>query len=206
MPIHLLTGIPGSGKSLMAVKMIHSNLKHKEFVITNFPVNVKDKFKSRLIYYSSGDDWWNYPSDLIEKIRDIRKDTNKRITVYIDECQMLFDSRDWNRPGRRQWNEFFSIHRHLRNVDVILICQNDKLLDKKVRAFLEECYTCRKISNLGGFGLVLGALTLYKLHQCEIRYYSMRKMHLGQKWYLCRKKWREMYNTYEEFGGTGDVK
>ena len=198
MSVILLDGIPGAGKSLMATKMIINGLKRHEYVIVNFPVNVKEKDREHC-YYQNYDSWWNYPYGLIERIKQIRECSNRKITVYIDEAQVLFRSRDWCRPGRKEWLEFLQFHRHYYNLDVVLIAQSDRMLDKFVRGVLEEEHHCDRVDCLGVSGMLLSMFTLFRLHRCLKTYYSARNVRIGTTFYICSRKLRSFYNTYENF-------
>ena len=56
--------------------------------------------------------------------------------VIIDECQIIFNCRDFGRKDRGAWVTLFSQHRKL-GFNFILITQNDRMLDKQIRALVE---------------------------------------------------------------------
>ena len=138
-------GTPGSGKSLHAAKDIVEALQLGRLVITNFPVNTKGlriHKKSRLVTLDNQS--IKYSPNLIEcACRNYFEIYGKRkVLIILDECQLLFDSRKWNAPGRDDWNYFFSQHRKICGIEskIILITQNEKAIDKRIVPQAEYFY------------------------------------------------------------------
>ena len=135
--IYLYTGTPGSGKSLDAARMIRNQLALKHPVICNFPIN-KDCVKNPdLFEYRDNDELT--PEYLMRYAKKYFKGSRVKegaINLVIDECQMLFNARDWSKPNRTEWNKFFQVHRHF-GYDILLITQFDSMIDKQVRALVE---------------------------------------------------------------------
>ena len=157
MAIYLYSGTPGSGKSLHAAKTIIEWFHKGKPVITNFELDTS-KY-SKAIHRSIDDDELT-PDFLIQYSREYfqgRKLTKKdedTILLVIDECQLIFNSRDYQKKDRKSWIKLFSTHRHL-GYHVILIAQMDKMLDKQIRGLIEYEYIHRKLSNFGKAGKLL---------------------------------------------------
>ena len=66
--------------------------------------------------------------------------------VVIDECQIIFNCRDFGRKDRNAWVTFFAQHRKL-GFNVILITQSDRMLDRQIRSLVEEEVKHRKLNN-----------------------------------------------------------
>lgn len=77
--------------------------------------------------------------------------------ICIDECQDIFNTRTWNRADRLDWCSFFRMHRHL-GYDCILASQDDKVVDKQIRAVLQSRVTHRNVKNLKVIGFFLWLL------------------------------------------------
>lgn len=46
----------------------------------------------------------------------------KQTLIILDECQIIFNPRSWNRKDRLKWIEFFTVHRHY-GFEIILVTQ-----------------------------------------------------------------------------------
>ena len=111
--IYLYSGTPGSGKSLHMARDIYHRLRQGGTVIANFDINVNKipKCKGQFIYL---DNEYLTPQNLIKFsavfFRD-HKFKEGKLRVYLDECSILFNARDWNMNGRKEWLSFMSQHR-----------------------------------------------------------------------------------------------
>lgn len=151
--IDLFTGTPGSGKTSHAAKVITEYSQYGRLVVGNI------ELASRPLLARSG---WSYkyvPTLELDPLRLLRSGPcreNSRLLV-IDEAQLIFNSRDWNAEGRRNWIEFFTQHRKL-GWRVLLITQDKKMLDKQIIALAENNYIHRKMSS---FGFVSRIISLF---------------------------------------------
>lgn len=113
----------------------------------------------------------------------------------LDEAQVLFDSRQWADRGRMPWNIFFSMHRHYK-CHFILITQSINNLDRRIRSNVEYQYQhvnvkhATRVTHLL-FGLLPDFLFLAN------RFYGGGKERIGSEWILRRKKYTNLYNTYD---------
>lgn len=123
----LVTGVPGSGKSLYSVDLIEKYIEANQILI-------KDGHEPREIYSDidgltiegvkqSPDDWRDAPDGSI---------------VVYDECQQKFGPDGQGRSGRADIQEF-ETHRH-RGFDIILITQHPKLLHAHIRRLVGKHY------------------------------------------------------------------
>lgn len=139
------TGKPGSGKTLDVMFDIDSYLKHKRYVMSNFPVNASDFVK----VVSSNDVTPKVIMEFFEGLRVTGKESE--FLLVLDEAQTIFNSRTWVQNSKAGWIDFFTQHRKL-GFEIILICQNVDMLDKQIRACIEYEVIHRRYSRFGVFG------------------------------------------------------
>lgn len=94
--------------------------------------------------------------------------------LILDECHNFFNPREWNRKDRLQWIKFFTISRHY-GYDVLLITQNDKSIDKQIRAIMEINVLHRRVSKYKKLGKFLSAPLGGNLFICIESMYGMSK-------------------------------
>ena len=119
--------------------------------------------------------------------------------MVIDECQRIFNARDWGQKGRADWLSFFTLHRHL-GYDIILIAQFDRMLDRQIRALIEYEYIHRKCSNFGWKGKLLSCLAFGNLFVTVKVWYPMKEK-IGSEWYRAKKMYYGLYDTFAMFDG-----
>jgi zona occludens toxin (predicted ATPase) len=198
--IELYTGTPGSGKSLHLSKLIYMRLRQKRPVVGNFPISYKGKNE---YYYIEVDNVvLADPNDLIDFALGYwkAKECNPiegHITLIIDEAQILFNSRTWNDSKRKEWIKFFTQHRKL-GFNVVLVAQFDMMLDKQLRSLIEYQTIHRKVSNFGIFGFFFAFIFANKLHVAVKIWYPIKKK-TDSSFFLARKKWYSLYDTYAIF-------
>lgn len=202
--IYLYSGTPGSGKSLHVAQDISLALGalHPRPVICNFDINlrvIKRRGWEKLpfVYLDNSEITPEYLIHFAENYwngRPVREDT---ILLVLDECQILFNSRNWQQSGRDKWLSFYTQHRKY-GYQIILIAQFDRMIDRQIRSLIE--YECihRKLSNFGFWGKVLSAFAMGKLFISVQMWYPLKER-VGEKWYLCRKKWYRLYDSYGKF-------
>lgn len=158
MSISLLSGTPGSGKSLHAVSDGLEWLKLGRNLITNFPLDWHKRLKKIKGDYQF---WKNSditPVHLIDYAKEHHKKSVKAQTLLIiDEASMMFNARDFGRKDRMEWINFLANHRHF-NFEIILIAQNDKMLDKQIRGLIEYDIKHRAFANYNFITLLISKL------------------------------------------------
>ena len=195
----LYSGTPGSGKSLHMAERIFTYLWMGKPVIGNFFFNdalIKHK-KTNYVYCPN---WELTPKFLMDFATRYQKESSKRvkegtIKVFIDEAQLLFNSRDYGVKGRKEWLQFFTLHRHY-GIDIILACQFDRMLDRQIRCLIEYEYIHRKISNFGWKGKILNFLMGGKMFACSKLWYPMKE-HIGGEFFRFKKKYSKCYDTFD---------
>lgn len=221
--IYFLTGKPGNGKSLHMAEIIYNNLRSGKNVIANFEINEPMVYKGKRaakmgrFVYESNSYWINsayknntsrysyldglYSFALQYHERNSRGQIKEHQTLLVlDECQELFNTRTWNRKDRLEWASFFRQHRKY-GFDVYLISQDDKVIDKQIRAILEYELEHRCVNNYKLFGKILGFLCGGKLFVCIQRWYSQtgKAAHISSDFFIGRRKYYRMYDSYKTF-------
>ena len=197
MAIIVYTGTPGSGKSYHAAKDIVRRLKKGGGLITNFPVNEDyvEKKKTHVEYWDNSE----YSAERFVRYALEHHKIGKegQTLVVIDECQILFNCRDFGRKDRNEWVNLFAQHRKL-GFNFILITQSDRFLDKQIRSLIEQEVRHRKLNNYG-FGGLLISLT-FKTWFIAISYwYGGNKLIIGKEIFAYSKKYENIYDSYKLF-------
>ncbi len=131
----LITGLPGSGKSLMMSTFVYPYLIAGYQVYSNLWLNWKrsdgvgewDTKKNNLHYYQE-----------IEDIIDVRN-----CIVICDEIAEPLDPRNWENEGSGV-RRFFQQHRH-HHIDIYGTTQNITLVAKSARIVIDEWTDCFRI-------------------------------------------------------------
>lgn len=200
--IELYSGTPGSGKSLHVAKIIREHLRmYNCVIIGNFYVN-QNTVKKRKGTYIYVDNSRLEPERLIKfairyarhKGRRLKED---ELYLFIDEAQLLFNSRDWQLIKTSGWVSFYSQHRKL-GFYIGLIAQFDRMLDRQIRSLVENEIKHRKVSRAGLFGKLLGFLTGDNLFIYIKIWYPM-KQKVYSEFFLGTKKVYDLYDSYGLF-------
>lgn len=195
--IILYSGTPGSGKSLDVARQIMLKGKLGQNFIGNMIIKKKylKDMKGKYLYVDTDS---LDPDELMEYARKYHKHGVEHQTILvIDECQQIFNSRDWQRPIMKKWNSFFQVHRHY-GFDVYLITQYDRLIDRQLRALIEYDRIHRKISNIGFKGKLLSFFAGGGLFIVAEQYYPM-KLATGSYFFKYKKKYADFYDSYSSF-------
>ena len=201
--IYLYSGTPGSGKSLHQAKEIYHWLKRGRCCIANFDIDVtKIKHCRGNFIYLDNDHLT--AETLIKFSRVYFKDhkfAEGRLRVYIDECQLLFNAREWNKPGRKEWLSFFTQHRKY-GYDIFLIAQFDRMIDRQVRSLIEYEVIHRKASNFGVIGAWIGLFTDFFV---AVKVWYPMKEKVDAQFYTAKKKYYTLYDTYNTFDSAKEI-
>lgn len=210
--IYLYSGTPGSGKSLDVAADIMRKLRRGQNVICNFPINldlVRNKTSKRLFpkvfknaEYKIGNFIYKDNSELNPQfLVDYAKENHKKgkegqTLIVIDECATLFNPREYQLKDRPLWIKFFQLHRHL-GYNVILIAQNDRLIDRQIRSFIEYDCKHRKANNYGNIGFIFTILHI-KLF-CAVDYWYGVRERCGIRFFTYRSLYSKLYDSYSAF-------
>lgn len=122
---------------------------------------------------------------------------NQTILV-LDECQELFNTRSWSRKDRLEWCRFFRIHRHY-GFNCYLISQDDKVIDKQIRAILQKELEHRCMNNYKLLGKFMGLLCGGKLFIVIERDYTLsgkKASKMSSYYFRGKRKFYEFYDSY----------
>lgn len=195
--ISLYSGTPGSGKSLHVAEKIYYRLLSRNDVIATFNINldvISKKGKRKIGKFVCQD----YSNLTVKWLIDYAKNNHKigkesQTLVVIDECQIIFNPREFNRTDRLQWITFFTQHRKL-GYDFILITQFDRLIDRQIRSLIEYEYKHLKANNNG----FLGAILPFSMFSVRKYWYCVREL-ISSEVFLYKRKYGELYDSYQFF-------
>lgn len=169
-------------------------------VIANFPVDA-DIIPTRhepKFYYVPND---KLRPDLLAQASQIYFKNHKfregGIKLYIDECQLLFNAREWNTNGRKEWLSFFTQHRKL-GYDIYLVAQFDRMVDRQIRSLIEYEIVHRKVKNFGTWGMIFNLIAAGNLFVAVKVWYPMKEK-ISSEYFKGHKKYFDIYNTYSTF-------
>lgn len=109
-------------------------------------------YRSRFAQVQSLDDVWRASDELIPcALSPISGQREGRGRLYLDECQLVFNSRQWS--DNSGWIHFFSQSRKLK-WDVILVAHSVAMIDKQIRPFIEFETRFRDLRKVKFLGLV----------------------------------------------------
>lgn len=201
--ISLYSGTPGSGKSLNAAAKVRASLKWYRPVIGTFHINKDCLYKNSKYEYTYVNIYQLTPDFLVEyakKNRPNKKNPEGSFLLVIDEAQRIFNSRDWNGKDRSKWITFFAEHRHL-GYDIILISQNDRMLDKQIRALIEYNVIHRKLS---AFGIIGKIFSLFSGQFVVVETWYPLKEKISATFFRGEKNLYNFYDSFEDFSSDED--
>jgi len=197
MSIIFYSGTPGSGKSLHVARNIYNRLVYAKMpVICSFPVDLNYISKNgkrkigEFIYlpYEKITPQYFYDYALEHNV----KGKESQVLVIIDECQLLFNPREFNRSDRLEWIKFFTQHRHL-GYDFILVSQFDLLVDKQIRCLFEFDIKHRKLNNYG-----IGRFLPFPWFVAATYWYCVRKK-VSAEFFCYHKRYSRIYNSFDMY-------
>ncbi len=194
--IYFYSGTPGSGKSLHVARDIYNRLnynKRNPWVIANFMINEKMiKNKNAVFTYKDN-------SELTVKfllqyaLKNHKIGRENQTLIVVDECSVIWNSRAWmTDKDRMEWLKFFVQHRKL-GYNFILISQNDRQIDRQIRALIEYEVTHRKVNNFK-----IGKLLPWSTFIAITRWYGVKEK-LNTEFFIYSRKWGRFYDSYGTF-------
>lgn len=197
--ITLYSGTPGSGKSLHAVSLALKVLAWDRIVIANFALKftesqVRKGFDKRFFYLPNEEITID---NLILFAIDhgmIEKKKESQCLVIIDEAGGRFNCRDFKNSNRSEWIDFFSQHRKC-GYDFLLVAQNDRMIDRQIRGYIETEKKHRKCNNFGPFFILPFPLFV------AVEYWYTAKTRVGSEFFVFRKSIAERYDSMKMFSG-----
>lgn len=202
--IELYSGTPGSGKSLHVAEQIRRWLhRWKAPVIANFSFRASscnEKGWGSFLEVSNSQltsNFLEYFSETYKNLRGWKSVPEEHILLVIDEAQLLFNAREWNKGDRAGWISFFTQHRKL-GYRVILIAQFDRMLDRQIRCVIEYEHIHRKVKNIGAWGKVFNMIAGGQLH-IDVKIYKPLNEKVSSDWYKGDKALYSLYDSYTRF-------
>lgn len=152
MSVICISGVPGSGKTLLATHLMMKKYKkdnsllkkifHKcrgNLVMTNYPVKLHKYIYSLSFNRNYFNDFLHWP---------------KHISIVLDEFQAVYcDSLDYLKFPRRAANNF-QFHRHFGIDDIYLISQSPSRIPKTPRELCCEFWKIKKFHKFFGIGII----------------------------------------------------
>lgn len=195
--ISLYSGTPGSGKSLHCARTIINWSRLGYPVIGNFTVDLSKYKRANYTYCPNDKLTPQYLIDYSKKRFGSKTPKEGSILLVIDECQLIFNAREWQCSGRAQWLSFFTQHRKL-GYDIILIAQFDRMVDRQIRSLIEYEFIHRKMSNFGWQGKALSLFFGGKTFIAVKMWYPLHER-LGSELFHARKSLYSIYDSYATF-------
>ena len=204
--IFLYSGTPGSGKSLDMARAILYDLKQDKPVICNFEIFLtgkKEKLLKNFHYVENTELNPKFLYDFSRSYFSNHRFGEDKIVLYIDECQLLFNARQWNVAGRDEWLKFFTNHRHY-GFCIVLACQFDRMIDRQIRCLIETEVLHRKCNNMGWMGAFFRIVFLSPTLFVKVHYYYPTKLKLRSEFFRYKKRYASIYNSYSTVFAEGD--
>jgi zona occludens toxin (predicted ATPase) len=208
--IWLYTGTPGSGKSLHVAKDIYTKLLKEDWVFANFEINLdyfipkkrrnpKNTMKGVFIErdnFKLNSKWFmDFAQSYFKRDKKGRIKEGQALLV-IDECQLMFNSRDWNNTGRYEWISFFTQHRKF-GYNILLVTQYDRLIDRQMRSLVEYEVKHRKLSNFKMFGKIVAFVMGGNAFMSITYWYGVKEKISAEL--FSGKKYYNFYDSYRIF-------
>lgn len=189
--ITIFQGTLGSGKSASMVVDMVEHLQAGGVVAANFNLvpdwaeklaggslrarlgltnakKVAASYRKRFRVVTTIDDVWDASDNLIpQALSPVSDQREGRGRLYLDECQLIFNSRQWGDNSR--WIHFFSQSRKLK-WDIILVAHSINMIDKQIRPFLEFETRFRDMRKVKFLGLIPMAPASFPLFLAITRY------------------------------------
>ena len=197
--ITLYSGTPGSGKSYHGVALALRVLEWGRFVIANFPLRFTEKqikkgYDKRFFYRTNEEITINNLIYFAIENGMLDKAKESQALVVIDEAGGRFNCRDFAKKDRAEWIDFFSQHRKL-GYDFVLVAQNDRMLDRQIRGYIETEIRHRKVNNFGPFFFIPWPIFV------GVEWWYTARIRVGSDWMIFRKSIADQYDSMKMFTG-----
>lgn len=209
MPVYLVTGKLGSGKSLATVGRARDYLNQGRMVATNLDLNLekminpwsKNSRALRLPDKPTLEDLENLPTPY-----EGDYDESKTGAIILDECGTWFNTREYRDKSRQPLiNKLL----HIRKAgwDVFFIIQHIEMIDKQVREGLgEHVVYCQRADRLG-IPVLTPLMKLFglnirppKIHLAIVKYGTSTMAPVVDRWVYNGSDLYNAYDTRQVFG------
>jgi len=211
MPVYLVTGKLGSGKTLACVSKIQMYLNRGAKVATNLDLNMDklvSKWNKTSVVYRLPDKPVVDDLNALPQAYEGDYDESKSGALVLDECGTWFNTRGFNDKSRQPLiNKLL----HIRKLgwDVFFIVQHIEMIDKQIREGLgEHVVTCMRADRLPipGIGLFLKMFSIStrmpKLHIAIVKYGTTHNAPVVDRWVYRGTHLYEAYDTRQVFGAS----
>lgn len=201
--IFLYSGTPGSGKSCHQAEDILEYITWKDAcILANYEVNEDQLFqkahKTAEFHTVENDSITpEFLKQFSKQYFSNHKFMEGKIHLYVDEAQIIFNAREWDMKGRKEWIKFFTQHRKY-GYDIYMIAQFDRMIDRQIRSLIEYEYKHRKLGNAGLKGKAV-SLAMGGNTYLAVKYWYPMQERLGAEVHHIRKKYYSLYDSYKDF-------
>ena len=98
-----------------------------------------------------------------------------------------------------EWVKFYSQHRKL-GYNVILVAQNDRMIDRQIRALIEYEIKHRKANNFGTIGMFIPVPFF-----AAVNYWYGVRERIGVEFFTYKKKYSKLYDSYAIFDESSEL-
>ena len=210
MPVYIVTGKLGSGKTLACVGKIKDYLIEGRRVATNLNLNLEKLVGN----YARNVKVFRVPdrpqADHLESL-GLGYDgeftgEEQNGALVLDECGTWFNSRDWNAKGRKELLDWV-IHARKKRWNVYFIVQDLEVMDKQARLmFAEHVVYCKRsdrfsIPFLSFFWKQITSkpLPFPKVHIGFVKYGDSANSQIVDRWIYRGSDLYEAYDTSQVF-------
>ncbi len=210
MPVTLVTGKLGAGKSLVSVGKIREYLLDGRPVATNVDLFLEHMlpFRARKVRAIRLPDKPTVRDLALLGEGNPTPDESRNGVIVLDELGTWLNARQWGDKDRQAVIDWL-LHSRKKGWDVIFMCQHQNLIDKQVReALVEYLVVCRRLDRvkvpfIGGLlrmatgGLYSGRLP--KIHVGIVFYGTSANALVAERWVFVGVSLYRAYNTRQVF-------
>lgn len=208
MPVYIVTGKLGSGKSLCTVGRIKDYLEQGRHIATNLDLNLENlvnPFAKKTTVFRLPDRPTVDDLESLPRPYDGKYNEKKTGLIVLDECGTWFNTRNYRDKGR---SELIDKLLHIRKAgwDVMFIIQHLEMMDKQVREGLgEHVVYCKRMDRLMlpfiGPLFKLFGLTVRppRIHMAIVKYGSSEASPIVDRWIYQGKDLYDAYDTEQIF-------
>jgi hypothetical protein len=206
MPVYVITGKLGAGKSLGAVARIQHYLWQGRKVATNLnlnPEHLLDYWKRNTEIYRIPNKPTVHDLDALPMGHDEDGPNDSRNgALVLDECGTWFNSRSWNDKDRGALIEWCRNARKKR-WDIFFIIQDVSVMDSQAReSFAEHVVYCRRMDR---FNIPFLKLPLPKAHLAVVKYGDGAFAPTVDRWWYFGKHLYNAYDTEQVFSANNEI-
>jgi zona occludens toxin (predicted ATPase) len=158
--IAIISGLPGSGKTLAALKRfiipavrqgreIYTNIEGIDLLgISLYTGSAFEETEKKLIAYEKEADADGVKEPFKFSTKRMKEAIKVNSLVVIDEAQTIWNNRDYASEENKSFLPFLQKHRHY-GIDIVFLTQNIDQLDIGIRRLTQVHYRLKRLSNAG---------------------------------------------------------